>query len=208
MRLSSVYIIFVTALLTAGSCSYMRNTPSYREVPGAVGEDVSPVENTSYADRKKPHLMDVSHTNAIHSKTAFYESLSIRLGYSLNGNENPVLLNEISAWLGTPYKFGGDNRSGIDCSAFALIIYREVYGIDLERMTVNMAQRAQRINRDHLREGDLVFFKINQQRISHVGIYISNNKFAHASTKLGVIISDMNEEYYQRRFAFAGRVRQ
>jgi hypothetical protein len=206
MRISSV-IVFITILFTAGSCSYMRNTPSYRAEEGH-DKPPTPPGKTPSPSRKTPSLLDITHVNSIHSEAAFYESLSLRFGYQLNGDENPMLLNEISRWLGTPYRFGGDNQNGIDCSAFALIIYREVYGINLERMTVNMAQRANRINRQHLKEGDLIFFRINQQRISHVGIYISNNKFAHASTRLGVIISDMDEEYYRRRFAFAGRIQQ
>jgi murein DD-endopeptidase / murein LD-carboxypeptidase len=204
MRFSSVVVIYVILLFTAGSCSYMRNTPSYRAEEGQDKNQL--IGKTPSPSRKAPSLMDVSHINSIEPEITFYESLSLRFGYQLNGSENPMLLNEIARWLGTPYRFGGENQNGIDCSAFALIVYREVYGVDLERMTVNMAQRAQRINRQHLREGDLIFFRINQQRISHVGIYISNNKFAHASTRMGVIISDMDEEYYRKRFAFAGRI--
>jgi lipoprotein Spr len=63
------------------------------------------------------------------------------------------------------------------------------------------------VNRRNLREGDLVFFKINNRKVSHVGIYISNNKFVHASTSRGVVVNDLDEEYYARRFAYGGRVR-
>ena len=82
-----------------------------------------------------------------------------------------------------------------------------MYDIDLERVTVNMAQRTRRVNHRNLREGDLIFFKINNRNVSHVGIYISNNKFVHASTSRGVIINDLDEAYYKRNFAFGGRVR-
>jgi hypothetical protein len=205
MRSGLFVLLFTIALLvTVTGCSYMRNTPSYR---AEESERNQPLGKTPSPSRKTPSLMEVSHSNSINSEADFYNSFSLRFGYRLNGDENPLLINEIAGWLGTPYRYGGDSKEGIDCSAFALNVYREVYGIDLDRMTINMSQRAQRINKQHLREGDLVFFRINQQRISHVGIYISNNKFAHASTRLGVIISDMNEEYYSRRFAFAGRIR-
>jgi lipoprotein Spr len=70
-----------------------------------------------------------------------------------------------------------------------------------------MAQRTRRVNRRNLQEGDLIFFKINNRNVSHVGIYISNNKFVHASTSRGVMINDLDENYYSRNFAFGGRVR-
>ena len=174
-------------LLTIQSCTYLRETPSYREAEWeayrAARNRVVPAESAD-----------------------FYAEHSRLLGYQLNGNENPVLLREIVGWLGTPYRFGGKTKSGADCSGFAKVVYREVYGINLERVTVNMAQNSRRVSKRNLQEGDLVFFRINGRRISHVGIYLSNNKFIHASTSRGVVINDLDENYYSSRFAFGGRV--
>ncbi len=179
---------FILLLLLAGSCTYLRETPSYREQ-----ELQERRQRSSPAPSAAPG--------------GFYADYSRKLGYTLNGNENPDLLREIVSWLGTPYRYGGTSRSGADCSGFALQVYKEVYGINLARVTANMAQHSTRVNRRNLREGDLVFFRISGRKISHVGIYISNNKFAHASTSRGVIISDLDENYYNDRFAFGGRVR-
>lgn len=139
-------------------------------------------------------------------ESTFYSIASSRLGYPLTGSENRALLSEVMEWLGTPYRYGGHTRQGVDCSGLVNHIYLKVYNINLERSSVNMARNIHKVNKSHLREGDLVFFRINQNNISHVGIYISNNKFVHASTSRGVIVSDMDQEYYRRRFAFGGRI--
>lgn len=199
MRLSSA--IFFIIYLISSSCSYLRETPSYRVGSNNRSGRQSP-STTTTAPSPSPAPAYSGNTNK-----QFYELKSSKLGYSLNGNENPMLLDEIAAWLGVPYKYGGTTTFGVDCSGLALNVYRKVYNIDLERATMNMAQRTRKINRRNLREGDLIFFKINDRKVSHVGIYISNNKFVHASTSRGVIISDIDEEYYRKRFAFGGRVR-
>lgn len=191
-----IWVIITGAL---SSCSYLRNTPSYRE-QGRERFDPSPAREPS--PEAVPRYADLPAADA-----DFYASQSRKLGYTLNGNENPALLTEIAGWLGAPYLYGGTNINGVDCSGLAQAVYRRVYNIDLERVTINMAQRTRRVNRRNLREGDLVFFKINLRKVSHVGIYISNNKFVHASTSRGVVISDLDENYYSSRFAFGGRVR-
>ncbi len=180
-------IIFIFVLVFASSCSYLRNTPSYREAE--LNE-----RRAARARAAAPETAD------------FYAEYSRILGYALNGNENPDLLREVAGWLGAPYRFGGTTKAGADCSGFAKVVYLEVYGINLERVTVNMAQKSRRISKRNLQEGDLVFFRINSRRISHVGIYLSNNKFIHASSSRGVIVSDLDEDYYRKNFAFGGRV--
>lgn len=189
MRNSDYLFFFLMVLLFSG-CTYLRETPSYREA------ELQERREARERARAQPAPAEAS----------FYEEYSHRLGYTLNGNENPDLLREVASWLGTPYRYGGTTKRGADCSGFAKAVYREVYGINLERVTVNMAQNSRRVNKRNLREGDLVFFRINSRRISHVGIYLSNNKFVHASTSRGVIVSDLGEDYYSRNFAFGGQV--
>lgn len=114
------------------------------------------------------------------------------------------LMRVIDTWIGTPYKYGGESRSGADCSGFVKAVYSEVYGISLPRTTQAMLESARGINPDQLRPGDLVFFEISRKNF-HVGIYTGDRKFAHASEKKGVIISSMDEPYYIRTFVKAGR---
>ncbi len=181
------YILLILLLGMISSCTYLRETPSYRDA------EVNAPKN-SYT------------INLPEEKHEQYELFSKTLGYDLTGYENIELLQEISTWIGTPYKYGGDTKAGADCSGFAKEVYRKVYGLDLERITVNMAKNSKKVNRHHLQEGDLVFFRINKRKVSHVGIYISKNRFAHASTSRGVIVSELTEPYYIKRFAFGGRI--
>lgn len=139
---------------------------------------------------------------------AFYQEHSQRLGYQLSGTENPQLIREVSSWLGTPHRYGGTTRQGADCSGFVIEVFRVVYQTSLPRSSSDMASRTRNIGKSQLQEGDLVFFRTSGGRkVSHVGIYLSNNKFIHASSSRGVIVSDLSEPYYVRTFAHGGRIR-
>lgn len=154
----------------------------------------------------KPEEVRVNTSGRNRSNRQFYSEHSKKLGYELNGNENQKLIAFISDWLGTPYRYGGHSKNGTDCSGFILMLYREVYGIDLARSSYDIARNSQKIKKHQLKEGDLVFFKTSGNSISHVGIYLSNNKFAHASSSRGVTVNDLSENYYMRTFAMAGRI--
>jgi lipoprotein Spr/probable lipoprotein NlpC len=102
-------------------------------------------------------------------------------------------------WRGTPYRYGGTTRDGIDCSAFVQLVYGDVFGINLPRATAEQVHTGEMINRRDLRPGDLVFFK-TRPRTRHVGIYLGEGEFAHASTSQGVMISHLDEAYWRARF--------
>ncbi|MDD2412621.1 MAG: NlpC/P60 family protein [Bacteroidales bacterium] len=120
--------------------------------------------------------------------------------------ENDALNKAVNFWLGTPHKNGGCNKSGIDCSCLVMSIYKEVYGIDLYRSSIDIQKNVFFVNKSELKEGDILFFKTTSaDRVTHVGIYLKNDEFVHTSTSKGVIISNLNEAYYQRTFFKAGR---
>ncbi len=111
--------------------------------------------------------------------------------------KNKNLYNFIIDWYGTPYKYGGMNEDGIDCSGFTNILYKEIYKIQLPRVSKDIAENVKRKYTNDLKEGDLVFFSFGKTgTVNHVGIYLHNNKFVHASTSKGVIISNLTEPYY------------
>ena len=118
--------------------------------------------------------------------------------------QNIPLYKTIDDWYGTPYKYGGSSKYGIDCSAFVQTIFISALGITLPRTAREQYNATRHISRTRLQEGDLLFFN-TQGGVSHVGIYLQNNKFVHASVS-GVTISDMFEPYYVRHFVAAGRV--
>src|SRR6195952_3267569 len=131
--------------------------------------------------------------------------LSQIMGVALSATSNMKLFHFVYDWIGTPYHFGGESRKGIDCSAFTKELYSEVFSMDIKRSSRDIFSMVNPVGKDDLKEGDLVFFKIHSRRISHVGIYLGNNKFAHASSK-GVAISSLDDAYYRRYFYRGGRM--
>lgn len=121
-------------------------------------------------------------------------------------HNNSQILNYVQDWIGVPYKYGGLNKSGIDCSGFTLTVYNEVYNYKLPRTALDQYKSGRKIRSAQLIEGDLVFFRgVRGAGIDHVGIYLENGKFVHASTSVGVTISDLSEKYYESRFVGACR---
>jgi lipoprotein Spr len=119
---------------------------------------------------------------------------------------NPYLYYQVYDWIGTRYKYAGKSKKGIDCSGFVCEMYRNTYCISLSGGSRDIWPTVTPVEKDSLREGDILFFKIKKGQISHVGVYLGNNKFAHASVKQGVIISDLDEEYYKKYFYKGGRL--
>jgi lipoprotein Spr len=140
------------------------------------------------------------------------ERLSKQFGLRLTQADNLSLYDACSGWLGVKYRYGGNTKKGVDCSGLVSVIYRQVYRVALERNSANILQKnCVAINRNNLREGDLVFFKADgtgKSRIpTHVGIYFKNGKFMHASSSRGVVVSNLSESYYVRNWITGGRVR-
>ena len=129
------------------------------------------------------------------------------LGMDRKENDNEQLYNAIQEWMGTPYKYGGTTKAGVDCSAFVGNIVRQVYKINLHRVANDMLQDVTVVSKDELREGDLVFFTNSKGRVSHVGIYLKEDLFAHSSTSNGVSVSRLDSKYWTEHFYKGGRVK-
>ena len=115
------------------------------------------------------------------------------------------LMDQYASWKGVRYRLGGSTRKGIDCSAFVQRTFREQFGLELPRSTSEQQDSGKSISRSQLRTGDLVLFRAGSTG-RHVGIYIGNDQFVHASTSSGVTISSMNEPYWKKRYNEARRV--
>ncbi|WP_159472769.1 C40 family peptidase [Chryseobacterium sp. 18068] len=120
------------------------------------------------------------------------------------------ILTEAQTYLGTPYRYGGMTRKGIDCSAFVLSVFGAAAGLTLPRVAASQSQEGEAIDKENLQKGDLIFFS-HGKRISHVGIVESVTeegeiKFIHAATSKGVMISSLNDSYWGPKFRFAKRV--
>ena len=129
------------------------------------------------------------------------------LGLTYSADDNMALYEAVNSWLGVPYKYGGTDRKGIDCSAFVGTIYKEVYGVTLNRTANDMLRDVKLIAKSQLKEGDLVFFTNSKGKVSHVGIYLKEDLFAHASTSNGVSVSRLDNKYWEKHFYKGGRVK-
>ncbi len=176
------FLVFMAFLMV--SCGSLRKQPSSHSAKGRMTEK-----------EKDQQLI---------SK---YEQI---IGEPINMQKSLALYKAIDAWMNTPYKYGSSVcREGTDCSGFVFSIYRDVYHITLDRSSEDQLKKdVRRIGKSKLKEGDLVFFKIEDgKKVSHVGIYLGNEKFVHASTKTGVCINGLDEKYYKEHFRTGGRVK-
>lgn len=146
---------------------------------------------------------------SVNSSTASsdsYKTYSKIFGVNFTGSEDKKLLDELSIWIGVPYVYGGESKTGTDCSGMVQTVFETVYNVSLYRTAYDLAKNCDSVDKKNLKSGDLIFFKINSTKISHVGIYLANNKFIHASSK-GVMVSDLTETYYTKYFYSCGRVK-
>lgn len=127
------------------------------------------------------------------------------LGVTEKEVTNVKLYRFIDEWYAVPYKYGGKAKTGVDCSGFTSILLRDVYGIELVGSANSMHEACENVKEKDLKEGDLVFFKINSNKVSHVGVYLQNRRFVHASTKRGIVINNLDEAYYKKYFFKGGR---
>lgn len=122
-----------------------------------------------------------------------------------SGNGNQSMVNFAMGLKNTPYVSGGTSRGGFDCSGFTYYVYKH-FGKTIPRTSAGQFRGGKAVSKDNLRKGDIVCFHTHRSGCSHVGIYIGNGKFIHASTpKTGVIVSELNGVYYGPRYLGARR---
>jgi hypothetical protein len=227
----SPFVAAVVAALLFTSCKSLRNINSKdtstksastykkkkRNVTFIDGVEVKPGDVTS--SRQTTKSSSTGNRKVVYSRPDILvpDNFSIeqadwlQLKYAIMLNEtvenllNLSLLKTIDGWWGTRYCIGGNTTNCTDCSGFTQVVMRDAYGVQVPRIAQEQYDESQRVNLENLQQGDLVFFYTGGREISHVGVYLSNNKFVHASTSNGVMISDLNDTYWKPRYRGAGR---
>ena len=194
----------ISVLFFAGICLLISSC-------GAIQE----ARSREYTKKKAPKTAKVKHkspksgTSTSQSNTTYNKDVISKyekiLGVSIEKGSAP-LYNFVDHWMGVPYCYGGMSMKCTDCSGFVLNLYQEVYHIELPHTAVKQFEMSRKIKQKDLREGELVFFDTDQgkETISHVGVYLGNNKFVHASSSKGVRIDDLDEKYYKEAFRGGG----
>ncbi len=168
-------------------------TKSIKNVPMPV---VTKVKETPVVEEKSP----------IESFSSLQYKYAMMLDVDVESLKNVSLLAFIDDWFGTRYRYGGTTKRGIDCSALTGALLLAVYGFNMPRTAREQYRATEHVSKDELEEGDLVFFN-TRGGVSHVGVYLDNDRFVQASSH-GVTISSLDDHYYARRFICGGRVTQ
>lgn len=139
---------------------------------------------------------------------AYVAEMDVQDEYMSSGIEKKALMNQIMQWIGTRYRYGGTTTKGIDCSAFIQRVYNKAGGVELPRTARMQYTQGLRVESlEDLQFGDLVFFQTRRRpRVSHVGVYLGDKLFAHASSRYGVTVSSLESTYYNKRFICGQRL--
>lgn len=149
-------------------------------------------------------MMDMANST-LESLLPMQFKYAIMLNTTVESFKNVLLYKSIDEWFGTRYRFGGTSKKGIDCSAFMQVLALYGFGMMLPRTAREQYGIMEKIGNNDLKEGDFVFFN-TRRGVSHVGMYLKNNKFVHSSTSNGVAISDLSDSYWSAHFIGAKRM--
>jgi hypothetical protein len=214
--------VLMGMVIIASSCSTMKSSSSTAPVsPQQVEKKSSSPEFIQTISIKGKQSIDapplVKSAGSVNTgqvdKSSIELASPVLLKYAILMNapveelNNDKLINFIDEWYGTKYRLGGEDKNGVDCSAFVQSFMESLYEIEVPRTSKEQYAQSQRIKKCQLNEGDLVFFhtKGKGKSVSHVGVYLRNNKFIHASSSGGVMISDLDEDYFTKRYVGSGR---
>lgn len=189
MIITKVILTFIFSIIIFTGCStkYEEQTIEYKK------------KDKPQSNLQKRYLKMLKDNNYVLNNK--YISLTI----AEEMNFDAILIDFYKNWAGVKYKLGGDSRSGIDCSAFIQKAYEHNFDIVLPRTTNSQADLGMQINKSQLEIGDLVFFKTSSNS-NHVGIYLDNGNFMHASTSVGVTISHLDNVYFNKYYWKAQRI--
>ncbi|SFD81723.1 lipoprotein Spr [Chitinophaga sp. CF118] len=204
-RKEHLWLMIIMCGLMASACSSLKKTSNTAR-SNSQGQFLEGFTTSTAFKAPTVKLKVTSTGTTVESAQLWQFKYAQLLDVPVEKVTNMQLYGFIEDWYGTPYRLGGKNKDGIDCSAFSNTLLTTVFRASSSGTSSQLYQKAKKLNDYQMREGDLVFFKINQNNVSHVGVYLTNDRFVHASTSSGVMISDLNEPYWKKYYAGGGRV--
>jgi len=179
------------------------------EIKSGYQAETMPVKSELLTENVDKPVIARKTTNTSISNIEIASSLQFKYAQILNRNVefiiNSPLFSFIDEWWATRYRYGGTSKKGIDCSAFTSLLMSTVFAVKLPRTAREQFNESEKVGKDEMIEGDLVFFN-TRGGVSHVGVYLGDYYFVHASTNQGVVISSLEEPYYEKRFIGGGRI--
>ncbi len=204
MRPAVGALLAVALLWSANGCG--PTAPRFRVAGSASGAKVErdAVGRPDTADVRTPDVETAS--GEAESVISGRRSFKTEKNAAISNLDQAKIMREISKMMGVSYKLGGMDDEGIDCSAYTMSVYKNAKGILLPRSSAEQYKIGDAVELPDLKFGDLVFFNTTGEQASHVGIYLGDDLFAHASVSLGVTISSLESFYYKKRYEGARRI--
>ncbi|WHF50861.1 NlpC/P60 family protein [Chryseobacterium gotjawalense] len=204
--------VFTTLSMQSCVTNYVVSTPTTYANEYKSNAKLAAIDNKKLAVAKEQLLSSFKDEQLVAAKNleAIVKNEEIAKAVRFSQKIDDIL-TEAETYLGTPYRYGGMTRKGIDCSAFVLSVFGATAGMSLPRVAASQAQEGEKVEKSNLQKGDLVFFSHGKGRISHVGIVenVTENgtvKFIHAATSKGVMISSLDDSYWGPKYRFAKRI--
>ena len=170
--------------------------------PGAMDPDQSHIKRSAEVS---PKITPKNPGAGIESCSSMQFKYAQLLDIDVESITNRSLYSFVDKWWAVPYQYGGATQKGIDCSAYSCTLLHDVYGVTTSRTAKDQYDACEKIEKENLQEGDLVFFK-TRRGVSHVGVYLGNGYFTHSSVGSGVTISNLQEPYYNKKYIGGGRI--
>ncbi len=226
LRMKSLLIVSVVSCILPGislsaiaqkhinAANYQENNPKAKSIKFIEGieikaDHVSIIQPVNTLPVTDPSTNTTTQSSGNSPAIENFSALQFKYAQLLNCNiedvKNISMYSFIDEWLETRYRYGGSTKKGVDCSAFTGLLMGTVYAIKLPRTAREQYSQSEKIGKEEMQEGDLVFFN-TRGGISHVGVYLSEGYFVHASTNNGVTVSSLTDPYYESRFISGGRV--
>ena len=215
MRITLTHSLFLLSLLVMGFSSqnlFAKTKKHSKSVYGKTSSNRKKGKHHLAVHKKTGHYLPVDPETFANENNVVIDPDTLgHIYYSkifdmpVDTQANIKLFHTVENWIGTPYRLGGSNHWGIDCSQFAKKLYSSISDSFIGQTCREIIGKVQKLTKVELKPGDFVFFKIHGASASHMGVYLGGDKFVHSSTSKGVMISSLNDPYFQKHFLVGGR---